>query len=94
MEQRPAVSAAQVTWLGRVTRLLWPDRNPLRRTVDRAEAVIMAALTIAFLVAAPLAVTVTWHVVYGAGVRTARTERSSWHQVQAIEFLDKHLKKK
>jgi hypothetical protein len=84
MEQRQAASAALVNRLVRATRLLWPDRNPLRRTVDRVEALIMAALTIAFLVAAPLAVTVTWHVVYGAGVRTARTERRSWHQVRAI----------
>jgi hypothetical protein len=67
-----------------VARLLWPDRNPLRRTVDRVEAAIMAALTVAFLVAAPLVVSVTWHVVYAAGVRTARTERRSWHQARAI----------
>lgn len=84
MEQRQAASAALVTRVARVTRLVWPDRNPLRRTVDRAEALIMAALTIAFLIAAPMAVVVTWHVVYGAGVRTARIERRSWHQARAI----------
>ena len=35
-------------------RWLWPDRNPLRRRCDRAEAVIMMALTAAFLAGAPL----------------------------------------
>jgi hypothetical protein len=81
MEHERTATATRVV---RVIRLLRPDRNPLRRTVDRAEAVLMASLTIAFLVAAPLAVTVTWHVVYGAGVRTARAERRSWHQAHAI----------
>jgi hypothetical protein len=33
----------------RVARGLWPDRNPLRRTLDRVEAVIVALLAIAFL---------------------------------------------
>jgi hypothetical protein len=84
MQQGREVTAALVTRVARVIRLVWPDRNPLRRTVDRAETVIMAALTIVFLLAAPLAVTVTWHVVYAVGVRTARAERRSWHQARAI----------
>lgn len=42
--------------LPRVTRRgrLWPDRHPLRRTCDRAEAVMVAGLLTAFLVGAPL----------------------------------------
>jgi hypothetical protein len=33
---------------------LWPDRNPLRRRCDRAEVLVMMALTAAFLTGAPL----------------------------------------
>jgi len=33
----------------RVARGLWPDRNPLRRTSDRAEAAMVALLIAAFL---------------------------------------------
>ena len=34
--------AAGLGWLGRRLWGLWPDRNPLRRKCDRAEAVILA----------------------------------------------------
>jgi hypothetical protein len=36
-------------WLVRLLRGLRPDRNPLRRRSDRAEAVVLAALLAAFL---------------------------------------------
>ena len=41
-------------WAVRVVRGLWPDRNPLRRTIDRAEAVVVAGLAIVFLAGPPL----------------------------------------
>jgi hypothetical protein len=31
---------------------LWPDRNPLRRTVDRVEAMVVGGLVVAFLAGA------------------------------------------
>ena len=46
MRGRSAVVAA---WAIRVVRELWPDHNPLRRTIDRAEAVVVAGLAAAFL---------------------------------------------
>jgi hypothetical protein len=60
--------AVQVTWVSRRTaaripyrrslrRALgspWPDRNPLRRAVDRAESWLITALIAAFLLGAPL----------------------------------------
>jgi hypothetical protein len=46
-------------------RRLWPDRNPLRRTADRIEAVVMAGLLVLFLAAVPLAVIATWPPLAG-----------------------------
>ena len=37
----------------RTVRGLWPDRNPLRRTLDRIEAAIAGGLAVAFLAGAP-----------------------------------------
>jgi len=36
-------------------RRLWPDRNPLRRAADRAEAAVMAGLLAMFMAGVPLA---------------------------------------
>jgi hypothetical protein len=44
-------SAVAVTRPVRVVRGLWPDRDPLRRGLDRAEAAIMAGLAVVFLAA-------------------------------------------
>ena len=41
--------------LGRLARRWRPDRNPLRRASDRAEAVLLAALLLLFLAMAPVA---------------------------------------
>ena len=51
-------------WAVRAVRGLWPDRNPLRRTVDRAEAGVVAALAVAFLAGAPLAAVAAGHYAY------------------------------
>src|SRR5215469_311228 len=40
-------------WLGGV-RGWWPDRNPLRRRCDRAEAALVTVLVAVFLAGAPL----------------------------------------
>jgi len=67
-----------------VVRGLWPDRNPLRRTVDRVEGVMVGALTVAFLAGAPLATVATWHAAYGYGTRAAHVQQAAWHQVPAV----------
>ena len=41
--------------LSRLVRGLWPDRNPLRRRCDRAEAAITAALLATFSAGVPIA---------------------------------------
>jgi hypothetical protein len=68
----------------RLVRLIWPDGNPLRRKLDRAEAAIVTALTVVFLLAAPLTVTVASHAAYSSGTRSALAERTAWHQVRAV----------
>ncbi len=68
----------------RAVRGLWPDRNPLRRTVDRAEAVLAGLLVVVFLAGAPLAAVATRHAAYDIGSRTAQSEQASWRQVPAV----------
>jgi hypothetical protein len=80
MRGRSAVVAA---WAMRVVRGLWPDHNPLRRTIDRVEAVVVAGLAAAFLAGVPLAAVAAGHYAYGYASRTAAAQRAAWHQVPA-----------
>ena len=76
MRRRLAVVAARAA---RVVRGLWPDRNPLRRSVDRLEAAIVGGLAVAFLAGAPLAAVAAAHAAYSYGARGA-----DWHRVPAV----------
>ena len=67
-----------------VIRYLRPDRNPLRRPVDRTHARLMIALGVLFLVLAPLAVIVTARVAGGTGVRAERLQARTRHKVVAV----------
>jgi hypothetical protein len=67
----------------RAVRGLWPDRNPLRRTVDRVEAVVVAGLAVAFLAAAPVAALTAGHFAYRMASRSC-TKEAAWHQVPAV----------
>ena len=71
----------------RAVRGLWPDRNPLRRTLDRVEAAILAGLAVAFLAGAPAAAVTAAHVAAATGARTAQAQRS-WHQAPAVLLAD------
>jgi hypothetical protein len=62
---------------------LWPDRNPLRRSLDRAETAVVAGLAVVFLAAAPVTAVTASHLVYGIASRTASAQRS-WRQVPAV----------
>jgi hypothetical protein len=75
---------------GRCWRLrgLWPDRNPLRRAVDRVEAVLMAGLVAAFLIGAPLVAVAAGQWSYAVGLRVERAQQSAWHQVPAVLLAD------
>jgi hypothetical protein len=70
-------------WVVRAVRGLWLDRNPLRRTIDRAEAVVVAALAVAFLAGAPLAAVAAGHYAYSHTSRTGAAQRAARHRVPA-----------
>ena len=71
------------SWLGRLLRGLRPDRNPLRRRTDRAEAVVLAALLAAFLAVAPFAALAAGHWASASAAREAQAQRASLTQVTA-----------
>ncbi len=68
----------------RAVRGLWPDRNPLRRTIDRVEAVVAGGLVAAFMAGAPLAAVAAGHAAYSIGSRTAYAQQAAWRQVPAV----------
>jgi len=74
MGRRLAVVAARAM---RVVRGLWPDRNPLRRRLDRVEGVVVGGLAVAFLAGAPLAAAAGGHLTYMYGARTAHTQQAA-----------------
>src|SRR5262249_47117232 len=84
MRRRVAVVAAGAV---RAARGLWPDRNPLRRTLDRVEAAIVAGLAIAFLAGAPVAAVTAAHLAAALGARTAQAQRS-WPPLPAGPLAD------
>jgi hypothetical protein len=67
-----------------VIRYLRPDRNPLRRSVDRTHVRTTIVLGVLFLVLAPLAMIVTARLAGSAGVRTERTQARARHLVSAV----------
>ena len=71
----------------RACRGLWPNRNPLGRTVDRVEAAVVGGLVIAFLAGAPTAALVAGHITSSISSHTARTEQAAWHRVPARLLL-------
>lgn len=80
MRRRSALAEARAI---RAARGLWPDRNPLRRSLDRVEGVIVAGLAAALLAGAPVAAVTASHVAYNAASRTVSAQRS-WHQERAV----------
>jgi len=81
MRRRSAAAAARAV---RVAGGLWPDRNPLRRAVDRVEAVAVAGLAVAFLAGAPVAALAAGHAAYSIGSRTASAQQAAWHRAPAV----------
>ncbi len=61
----------------------WPDSNPLRRTADKVEAVVIMVLLVLFLAGAPLAALAVGHGVSASSTRAERAQ-AGWHQVPAV----------
>ncbi len=77
-------AASWLEWLRRRLWGLWPDRNPLRRRCDRAEALILAGLVAAFVIGGPLAALAAGRWAYDSSTRAERAELSALHQVPAV----------
>lgn len=65
------------------TQLFRRDSNPLRRAVDRAEAVTMTALIAAFVIAWLALAVVGGRWADIQGLRQEHAERTAWHPVSA-----------
>lgn len=70
--------------IGRLAREWRLDRNPLRRTTDRAETILIAALLTLILAAAPFAGMLAAHLAEAGSLRQLRTERANFRQVRAV----------
>jgi hypothetical protein len=71
-------------WLLRHVRGLRPDRNPLRRRIDRAETYLLGGLFVASAVAVPFAAHAASHAAYESALRMQREENATTHQVEAV----------
>jgi hypothetical protein len=80
-----SVRPVRMSALARFARGLRPDRNPLRRATDRAEAAVLAGLAAAFLLGAPAAAVTAGHLAAAAGLRAEQTSR---YKVQAMLLAD------
>ncbi len=61
----------------RRSRVLGWDRNPLRRRIDRVEAVMVAGLIAVFLISAPVLATAAGHWIGSASIREQHAEVAS-----------------
>jgi hypothetical protein len=71
-----------------VVRYLRPDRNPLRRPIDRVHVRLVLVLGSLFLILAPLTVIVTARLAGGAGLRSERVQAHTRHRVDAVVVDD------
>jgi len=74
----------QGRWLRRLIRGRRLDRNPLRRTSDRAETLILAGLMTAFLAGAPAAAIAGGSLMHGLAEHTRQAQLATRSQVTAV----------
>jgi hypothetical protein len=65
-------------------RYLRPDRNPLRRSLDRLHFRLVAALAALFLITGAIAAALMIHFVGGAGMRAEDHQARNRYQVDAL----------
>jgi hypothetical protein len=70
-------------WLRRHARGLLPDRNPLRRRIDRVEAYLLAGLFVAAAAGAPLAAQTASRTAYSSALRLQQEQLATRQQVKA-----------
>ncbi len=69
--------------LTRVIRYARPDRNPLRRPIDRLHARLITVLGLVMLLVAPFAATMVAHIVARSGVRAEHQQALTRHRADA-----------
>ena len=77
-------TGSRVSSWSRMVNVLRPDHNPLRRPVDRLEALAALALVAVFLIVTPLVAFGAGRWSWDGGAAAARAERAAWHQVGAV----------
>jgi hypothetical protein len=78
----------QGCWLLRTIRGARPDRNPLRRGIDRLETCLLVGLFAVIAVVTPFAARLVGHASYAAGLQTRQEQLANRHQVQAALTKD------
>jgi hypothetical protein len=71
-------------WLLRVIRGALPDRNPLRRGIDRLETCLLAALFVVLAVVTPFAARLAGHASYLSALNARQEQLATRHQVRAV----------
>jgi hypothetical protein len=79
-----ALAAPRWAWARRRLWGLWPDRNPLRRRCDRAEAAILAGLVAAFILGGSLAALAAGRWAYDSALRAEHAGQAARRQVAAV----------
>jgi hypothetical protein len=74
----------RVCWLARLLRGRRLDRNPLRRASDRTETLLLTALVIVFLAAAPVVMLAVGARAHAIAHRTQLDQQAARLQVQAL----------
>lgn len=74
----------RATRLGRFVRGRRPDRNPLRRSSDRVETVVLALLVIVFLAAAPFTALASGSWALASARHAQLAQQASSYQVSAL----------
>jgi hypothetical protein len=78
----------QGCWLLRAIRGARPDRNPLRRGMDRLETCLLVGLFAAMAVLTPFAARLAGHASYAAALQARQEQLADRHQVQAVLTQD------
>jgi len=85
VEKTPRMRWQTVAWRWlRGVRGWWPDRNPLRRRCDRAEAALVTVLVAVFLAGGPLLALAAGRWAHDGGPPAGHAQRARWHQVPAV----------
>src|SRR5215469_7643852 len=71
-------------WLGRLLRGRRFDRNPLRRTSDRAETAILAGALIALLAGGPFAALAGGNFAHNLALATQQRQQATERQVTVV----------